>query len=44
VSPGDTTGQNVGGVWFVVDSNGSVIGGPEASTGSSEPTDDGLDY
>lgn len=44
VSPGDTTGQNVGGVWFVVDANGTVIGGPEASTGSSDPTDDGLDY
>jgi predicted lipoprotein with Yx(FWY)xxD motif len=39
-TPGDTTGQNFGGVWFVVDGNGSVIGGPEASTGSAEPTDD----
>jgi len=43
-NPGDTTGQNFGGVWFVLDADGSVIGGPEASTGSAEPTDDGLDY
>ncbi|MEX1091612.1 MAG: hypothetical protein WEB67_14225 [Acidimicrobiia bacterium] len=43
-NPGDTTGQNFSGVWFVVDGNGSVIGGPEASTGSSEPSDDDLDY
>lgn len=43
-SPGDTTGQNFGGVWFVVDANGSVIGGPEASTESSDPTDGDLDY
>jgi predicted lipoprotein with Yx(FWY)xxD motif len=43
-NPGDTTGQSVGGVWFVVDGNGTVIGGPEASTGSSGPTDDDLDY
>lgn len=39
-SPGDTTGQGVGGVWFVVDGDGSVIGGPEASTATTEPTDD----
>lgn len=44
VNPGDTTGQNFGGVWFVVDANGSVIGGPEASTGSTEPADDDMDY
>jgi predicted lipoprotein with Yx(FWY)xxD motif len=43
-SPGDTTGQDFNGVWFVVDANGEVIGGPEASTESSGPTDDGLDY
>ncbi len=39
-NPGDTTGQDFGGVWFVVDGNGSVIGGPEASTATTEPTDD----
>ncbi len=43
-NPGDTTGQNVGGVWFVVDANGSAIGSPEASTGSTDPSDDDLDY
>lgn len=43
-NPGDTTGQNFGGVWFVVDANGSVVGGPEASTGSSESTGDDRDY
>lgn len=44
VSPGDTTGQNVGGVWFVVDSAGEMIGGPEANADTSTSTDDGLDY
>ena len=39
-SAGDTTGQGVGGVWFVVDSAGEMIGGPEANAGSSTSTDD----
>ncbi|MEX1037836.1 MAG: hypothetical protein WDZ96_03155 [Acidimicrobiia bacterium] len=43
-SPGDTLGQDFNGVWFVVDADGEVIGGPEASSESSGPTDDGLDY
>ena len=43
-SPGDTLGQGFNGVWFVVDADGEVIGGPEASTESSGSTDDGLDY
>lgn len=43
-SPGATTGQGVGGVWFVVDSAGEMIGGPEANAGSSTSTDDDLDY
>lgn len=43
-SAGDTTGQGVGGVWFVVDSAGEMIGGPEANAGSSTSTDDDLDY
>jgi predicted lipoprotein with Yx(FWY)xxD motif len=42
-NPGDTTGQGVGGVWFVVDSAGEMIGGPEANADTST-TDDGLDY
>jgi predicted lipoprotein with Yx(FWY)xxD motif len=25
VNPGDTTGQNVGGIWFVLDSKGSIV-------------------
>lgn len=29
-NPGDTTGQGFNGVWFVVGSDGSLIGGPEA--------------
>ncbi|CAN5861650.1 lipoprotein [soil metagenome] len=44
VNPGDTTGQNFGGVWFVVDADGSAIGGPEATNGSAEPTGYDLDY
>jgi predicted lipoprotein with Yx(FWY)xxD motif len=43
-NPGDTTGQGVGDVWFVVDSTGTMIGGPEASADTSTSTDDGLDY
>lgn len=43
-SPGDTTGQGVGGVWFVVDSAGEMIGGPEANSGTSTSTDDDRDY
>jgi predicted lipoprotein with Yx(FWY)xxD motif len=39
-NPGDTTGQGVGGVWFVVGSDGAMIEGPEASS----DTDDGVDY
>ena len=35
-APGDTTGQGIGEVWFVVGADGAVIGGPEATatTGS----------
>jgi predicted lipoprotein with Yx(FWY)xxD motif len=35
-NPGDTTGQGVGDVWFVVGADGAMIGGPEAAatTGS----------
>ncbi|MGF1616607.1 MAG: hypothetical protein ACFCU2_02195 [Acidimicrobiia bacterium] len=44
LNPGDTSGQNVGGVWFVVDANGSVIGGPEASTDTTAPDSDDRDY
>jgi predicted lipoprotein with Yx(FWY)xxD motif len=29
-NPGDTNGQGVGDVWFVVGSDGGMIGGPEA--------------
>lgn len=44
-NPGDTTGQNVNGVWFVVDSAGTMVGGPEADTGqSTTASDNGLDY
>jgi len=30
-APGDTTGQDFNGVWFVVGTDGNLIGGPEAS-------------
>ncbi len=30
-NPGDTDGQGVGDVWFVVGSDGAMIGGPEAT-------------
>jgi len=43
-NPGDTAGQGVAGVWFVVDSVGEMIGGPEANADTSTTTDDGLDY
>lgn len=43
-NPGDITGQGVGGVWFVVDSAGEMIGGPEANSGTSTSTDDDRDY
>ncbi len=42
-SPGDTSGQGVGEVWFVVDDTGATIGGPEASADQA-PTGDDLDY
>lgn len=31
-SPGDVTGQGVGGVWFVLDANGEMVGGPDAQS------------
>jgi predicted lipoprotein with Yx(FWY)xxD motif len=34
-SPGDTGGQGVGDVWFVVGSDGAIIGGPEAAADQS---------
>ncbi|HLF61968.1 MAG TPA: hypothetical protein VI980_12410 [Acidimicrobiia bacterium] len=36
--PGDTGGQGIGGVWFVVGADGAIIGGPEAAatTGSGK--------
>jgi len=34
-APGDTTGQGVGEVWFVVDADGAMIGGPEAAANQS---------
>lgn len=45
-NPGDTNGQGVGGVWFVVDSSGAMVGNPEANgAGASTSTeDDGRDY
>lgn len=44
-NPGDTNGQGVGGVWFVVDGGGTMVGAPEASnTSGTEPIDDGYDY
>ena len=47
-SPGDTTGQGVNNVWFVVDGAGSMIGGPQtsgdSSTTAADEGDDGLDY
>ena len=42
-APGDTTGQDVGGVWFVVGVDGNMIGGPEASV-DLVSDDDGYDY
>jgi predicted lipoprotein with Yx(FWY)xxD motif len=34
-APGDTTGQGVGEVWFVVGADGAMIGGPEAAANQS---------
>ena len=42
-APGDTTGQDVGGVWFVVGVDGNMIGGPEASIDLASD-DDAYDY
>ncbi|HSJ84416.1 MAG TPA: hypothetical protein VLA91_11430 [Acidimicrobiia bacterium] len=42
-APGDTNGQGVGGVWFVVGTDGNLIEGPEASI-QEAPTGDDLDY
>jgi len=42
-APGDVNGQGVGGVWFVVDTDGNLIEGPEASI-QEAPTGDDLDY
>jgi predicted lipoprotein with Yx(FWY)xxD motif len=33
--PGDVLGQGFSGVWFVVGTDGEMIGGPEAASGSS---------
>jgi predicted lipoprotein with Yx(FWY)xxD motif len=41
-APGDTTGQDFSGVWFVVGVDGNMIGGPEAATQTT--SDDGYDY
>ncbi|HEY5890489.1 MAG TPA: hypothetical protein VIW94_07305 [Acidimicrobiia bacterium] len=44
-NPGDTGGQGVNGVWFVVDASGNIVGGPEANSDSTtDTTDDGYDY
>lgn len=44
-NPGDTGGQGVNGVWFVVDADGAMVGAPQASSDSgTETSDDGLDY
>jgi predicted lipoprotein with Yx(FWY)xxD motif len=42
-APGDANGQGVGGVWFVVDTDGNLIEGPEASI-QEAPTGDDVDY
>ena len=42
-APGDINGQGVGGVWFVIGTDGNLIEGPEAST-QGEPTGDDIDY
>jgi len=41
-APGDTAGQGVGGVWFVVGTDGAMIG-PEASADGA-PSGDDIDY
>jgi len=43
-APGDTNGQGVGGVWFVVDTSGAMVEGPEANNDSTTSSDDGIDY
>jgi hypothetical protein len=43
-NPGDTNGQEVGGVWFVVGVDGNMIGGPEASIDPASTDDGGRDY
>jgi predicted lipoprotein with Yx(FWY)xxD motif len=43
-SPGETNGQEVGGVWFVVGVDGNMIGGPEASSDQASTDDGGRDY
>jgi predicted lipoprotein with Yx(FWY)xxD motif len=40
-SAGDVNGQGVGGVWFVVGTNGEMIEGPEGAAGGQVPVDDG---
>lgn len=47
VNPGDANGQNFNGVWFVVDSTGTMIGNAESSNDSGTVLtggDDGRDY
>ncbi|MEX1124379.1 MAG: hypothetical protein WEE53_01815 [Acidimicrobiia bacterium] len=36
-NPGDTGGQGIGEVWFVVGSDGAIIGGPEAAATTTGP-------
>jgi predicted lipoprotein with Yx(FWY)xxD motif len=45
-SPGDTNGQGFNGVWFVVGTDGSLIGGPEAGIDevTTQTTVYGYDY
>jgi predicted lipoprotein with Yx(FWY)xxD motif len=38
VKPGDSVGQNVGGVWFVVTADGKPVGAPPATTAAQTPT------
>lgn len=42
-APGDVNGQGVGGVWFVVGTDGNMIEGPEASS-EGGPAGDDFDY
>jgi predicted lipoprotein with Yx(FWY)xxD motif len=43
-APGDTAGQGVGGVWFVVGADGQLVGAPEASDQPSDEASDEADY